>query len=183
MNPLVLSVTIPSSVLQFQIGSTEEIAQAPAAGIPELQPLNHYAGEWEDEISGKPGMRRTESAAWILQGRFLRQSWSAEQGDGSPTASGLTLMTFDTDRRLYRHWSFLATGSVIENEGVWDAATRTFSWGHRLTDTDDVVTTTASFAEEGTQAWSIVKTDAHGKVLREVTGRSRKKAVPTLQAA
>jgi len=119
----------------------------------------------------------------ILHGRFLRQSWSAEAGDGSPTANGLTLMTFDTDRRVYRHWSFLATGSVIENEGVWDAADRAFTWGHRLVDTDETVITKASFAEEGAQAWSIVKTDAHGKILREVSGRSRRRAVPALQAA
>ena len=183
MNPLVLSVTIPSSVLQFQIGSTEEIVQGPIAGIPELHALNHYVGEWEDEITGKPGMRRTESAAWILQGRFQRQSWSAEQGDGSPAASGLNLMTFDTEGQVYRHWSFLATGSVIVNEGKWDAAQRTFTWGHRVAGTDESVTTKASFAEEGFQTWGIVKADARGKVLREVSGRSRRKSLPVLQAA
>jgi hypothetical protein len=183
MNPLVLSVTIPSSVLQFQIGSTEEIVQGPADEVPELQALHHYAGDWEEEISGKLVRRRTESASWILQGRFLRQSWSAEAGDGTPTASGLTLMTFDVDRRIYRSWSFLATGSVIENEGMWDAANRTFTWGHRLVETSEAVITKAAFEEGDSQAWSIVKTDAHDKVLREVSGRSRRKSLPVLQAA
>ncbi len=157
--------------------------EGPSAGIPELLALSHYAGDWEDEITGKPGMRRTESAAWILHGRFLRQSWSTETGDGTPGASGLNLMTFDTDGRGYRQWSFLATGSVIENEGVWDSVTRTFTWGHRLADTSETVATKASFAEDSIQAWSIVKTDAHGKTLREVTGRSRRRAVSALQAA
>lgn len=183
MNPLVLSVTIPSSVLQFQIGSTEEIVEGPAPGIPELEALHHYVGDWENEVDSKRGMRRTESAAWILKGRFLRQSWSAEAGDGTPTASGLTLMTFDVDRRVYRHWSFLATGSVIENEGAWDATSRTFTWGHRLVDTSETVISKATFEDGGTQAWSVVKTDEHGKVLREVNGRSRRKSLPVLQAA
>jgi hypothetical protein len=170
-------------VLQFQIGSTEEIVEGPATGTPELEALHHYVGDWEDEISGKPGMRRTESAAWILRGRFLRQNWSAEAGDGTPTASGLTLMTYDVDRHVYRHWSFLATGSVIENEGTWDAESHTFTWGHLLADTSQTVITKATFEDGGTQAWSIVKSDAHGRVLREVSGRSRRKTLPALQAA
>ena len=98
-------------------------------------------------------------------------------------ASGLTLMTFDSERGVYRYWSFLATGSVIENEGIWDAAERTFTWGHRLTDTDETVITKASFVEDGVQNWSIMKTDARGKVLREVSGRSHRKALPVLRAA
>jgi hypothetical protein len=183
MNPLVLSVTIPSSVLQFQIGSTEEIVDGPSTDVPELKALHHYAGDWEDEITGKPGMRRTESGAWILRGRFLRQSWSTEAGDGSPTASGLTLMTFDVERRVYRNWSFLATGSVIENEGVWNPEERSFIWGRQVIETAENMITKAIFEEDGTQAWSLVKTGVDGKVLREVTGRSRRKGLPTLQAA
>jgi hypothetical protein len=36
----------------------------------------------------------------------------------------LTLMTFDTIGKVYRSWAFLATGTVIENEGVWDGITK-----------------------------------------------------------
>ena len=172
MNPVVLSVSIPATVLQLQVNASEETVEGPATDIPELQALNLYAGEWEDEIAGKPGMRRMESATWILQGRFLRQSWTADTGDGSPTASG-----------VYRNWAFLATGSVIENEGTWDAERSTFAWGHRLTDTSETVITKAVFEGAGTLAWSIVKTDVHGKIVREVAGLSRRKNLPSLQAA
>jgi hypothetical protein len=58
-----------------------------------------------------------------------------------------------------------------------------FTWGHRVLATDDTVITKASFVDESTQAWSIVKTDSQGKILREVTGRSLRRNVTRLHAA
>ena len=183
MKPVVLTVSIPATILSCQVNTGEDIAEGPAADVPELKELDHYAGQWEDEIAGRPDMRRTELGEWILQGRFLRQSWSTESSDGTPPAHGLTLMTFDTDRRVYRSWAFLATGSVIENEGVWDPITKTLTWGHRVPETSETVITKASFVVEATQSWSIVKTDEHGKVVREVVGRSIRRSLPALHAA
>ncbi len=183
MKPITLTVSIPASVFSCQVQSDDEVAEGPSPDVPELQTLHRYAGQWEDEIAGKPGMKRSERGEWVLRGRFLRQSWTTEAGDGTPTASGFTVMTFDPERGVYRHWSFLASGSVIENEGTWDPATRTFTWGHRVPDTAETVITTAAFVEEGMQDWSIVKTDARGKVVREVAGRSIRRSLPALQAA
>src|SRR5882724_2966050 len=183
MKPVVLTVSIPATVLSCQVNADEEVAEGPSADVPELKELNHYIGQWEDEISGRPDMKRTELAEWILGGRFLRQAWSTEAGDGTPPAHGLTLMTYDPERKIYRSWSFLATGSVIENEGVWEAVTKTFTWGHRLSDKSETVITKASFAVDGAQLWSIVKTDEHNKVIREVAGRSIRRTLPALHAA
>lgn len=184
MKPVVLTVSIPATVLSCQVGATEdEIAQGPSPDVPELQALHHYIGQWEDEIAGRPGVRRTEVSEWILQGRFLRQSWSTEAKDGTPPAHGLTLMTYDTTSKVYRSWAFLATGSVIENEGLWDAETKTFTWGHRIIDTSERVITKACFPDENIQAWSIVKTDEQNKIVREVAGHSIRRGLPTLHAA
>ena len=92
-------------------------------------------------------------------------------------------MTFDTERNVYRSWAFLGTGSVIEKEGVWDGIAKTFTWGHRVTESSETVITKASFADNTVQDWSIVKTDEHGKVLREVVGRSLRRNLPSLRAA
>ena len=183
MNAVTLTVSIPATVLSCQVAGDSTVATGPSPDVPELQALHHYAGQWEDEIAGKPGKRRTETAEWILQGRFLRQSWTSEGEDNLPPASGLTLYTFDPALQRYRSWAFLATGSVIENEGAWDAASQTFSWSHPVSDTADTVITTASFVDEQTQTWSIVKIDAQGKILREVAGRSLRRTPPLLHAA
>jgi hypothetical protein len=183
MKSVVLTVSIPATVLNCQVNTGEEIAEGPSPEVPELKELNHYAGQWEDEISGRPEVRRTELGEWILNGRFLRQSWFTESDDGSAPARGLTLMTYDTGAKVYRSWAFLATGSVIENEGVWDATTKTFTWGHRLTETAETVITKASFPSDNSQAWFIVKTDENHKIVREVTGRSIRRTLPALHAA
>jgi len=184
MKPVVLTVSIPATVLSCQVNTGEDVAQGPSPEVPELKNLDHYTGQWEDEIAGHPDVRRTEFGEWILNGRFLRQSWSSESTDeDTPAAHGLTLMTFDTVSKVYRSWAFLATGSVIENEGVWDPITKTFTWGHRLPATAETVITKASFADDATQAWSIVKTDERDKVVREVAGRSIRRSPPILHAA
>ena len=183
MKPVVLTVTIPATVLSCQVNAGDDVATGPSPEIPELKALNHYAGQWEDEISGRPGVRRTEVGEWILNGRFLRQSWSTQSSDGSPPAQGLTLMTFDVETKVYRSWGFLATGTVIENSGTWDETTQTFTWGHRLMDTTETVTTKASFPSENSQAWYIVKTDENHKIVREVTGRSIRQSPTVLHAA
>src|SRR5438093_6186125 len=124
MKPLVVTVTIPANTLTCQVSTSEEIAERPSPEIPELQALDHYTGTWEDEISGKPGIKRTEVGEWVLDGRFLRQFWSSEASEDIPKASGIVMMTFDLTRKVYLSWSFLATGTVIENVGMWDAASR-----------------------------------------------------------
>lgn len=183
MKPVVFTVTIPATLLSCQLNAGEEVVDGPSPKVPELKMLDHYVGEWEDEISGRPGVRRIEIGEWILGGRFLRQVWSTETHDDAPPAQGLTLMTFDTEARIYRSWGFLATGTVIENEGIWDEATQTFTWGHRVIDTSETVTTKASFPSENSQAWYIVKTDENHKIVREVTGRSVRRSLPDLHAA
>ncbi|HEY3901392.1 MAG TPA: hypothetical protein VGM54_22475 [Chthoniobacter sp.] len=183
MKPVVLTVSIPATVLSCQVQADGDVAEGPDPAVPELQALNHYIGQWEDEIAGRPQVKRAETGEWILRGRFLRQSWSAESTDGAPPAQGLTLMTFDTGGKVYRSWSFLATGSVLEKEGVWDTITKTFTWGHRIAESSETVITKASFVDEAVQDWSIVKTDEHGKVVREVVGRSLRRALPALHAA
>ncbi|MEP6673216.1 MAG: hypothetical protein ABJF10_28965 [Chthoniobacter sp.] len=183
MKSVVLTVSIPATILNCQVNAGEDIAEGPSTDVPELKELHHYAGQWEDEIAGRPDARRTELGEWILNGRFLRQSWSTESNDGAPPAHGLTIMTFDTERKVYRSWAFLATGSVIENEGVWDAITKTFTWGHRVPESAGTVITKTSFAADATQSWSIVKTDEHDKVIREVAGRSIRQSLPALHAA
>jgi len=183
MKPVVLTVSIPATVLSCQVNSGEDVAAGPSPEVPELKNLDHYAGQWEDEIAGRPNVRRTELGEWILDGRFLRQSWTSESADDAPPAHGLTLMTFDAVGKVYRSWAFLATGTVIENEGTWDAITKTFTWGHRLVPTSETVITKASFTDDAVQAWSIVKTDNRDKVVREVTGRSIRRGAPILHAA
>ncbi|MEA3208198.1 MAG: hypothetical protein QOE70_1255 [Chthoniobacter sp.] len=172
---MTLTVKIPASAFTCQVTSAEEIAEGPDPTVPELEVLKHYFGQWDSEITGKPAWKRTESGEWVLNGRFLRQCWSTEAGEGIPKASGITIMTFDVKKKAYLSWSFLAIGSVACNEGVWDSASRTMTWRDRLADTGEAVVTKATFVDEGTNVWSIAETDREGKIVREVAGKNTRR--------
>jgi hypothetical protein len=166
-----LSITIPSFTFTCDASAAEETSDGPAEN-PELKVLDRYAGIWVERVSGRPEVRRRDEGKWILDGRFLRQTWTSEAVGDTPKASGLTLMTYDREENVYRSWAFLATGSVIENQGVWDAKSNTMTWAHRMSERTEKVATTVSFPDDATQEWSIVQSDAKGEVLREIAGRS-----------
>jgi hypothetical protein len=81
-------------------------------------------------------------------------------------------MTYDREKGVYRSWSFLAAGSVIENEGSWDSAFHSMTWWHRASEKGETIYTKVLFSDELIQDWSIVKTDREGNILRELSGRS-----------
>jgi hypothetical protein len=159
-----------------------ETGQGPAKDVPELQPLNHYVGSFETEMTikpnpGLPNGARTRGKAtgeWILDGRFMRQTWTAEAAEGIPRLSGVTLMTYDPRQRTYRSWIFYSNGASGESQGAWNAQTRTMTWTMRDAESGGTVVTTATFAEGGDETWSIVEKDRDGKVRSEITGKTRR---------
>lgn len=172
MKPLPLTISIPAFTFTCEATVEEECATGPAEDSAELKVLDHYAGIWVERVSGKPEVRRRDEGEWILDGRFLRQTWTSEAQDDAPKASGVTLMTYVREMNVYQSWAFLATGSVIENEGSWDADSKTMTWGHRAPGTTEMIFTRVAFPDETTQEWCIVKTDGEGNILRKIAGRS-----------
>jgi hypothetical protein len=172
MKPITVTVSIPAEAFVSQLSTAEGIADGPDPVIAELHALDHYAGRWVGEITGKPDLKRTEVAEWILDGRFLRQCWSTEGIADHPKASGITISTFDAKTARYLSWSFLAIGSVVHNQGTWDETSRTMTWTDQLDGTGDSVVTKSTFADGGINVWSIVERNPKGDVLREVDGKS-----------
>ena len=172
MKAIPLTITIPAFTFTCEATAADDPSTGPADDPAELKVLDHYAGIWVEHVSGRPEVRRRDEGEWILDGRFLRQTWTSAAQEDAPMASGMTLMTYDRNRNVYRSWAFLATGTMIENEGSWDATTKTMTWGHRVPGTTEMIFTRVAFPDGGTQEWSIVKTDVEGNVLKELAGRS-----------
>jgi len=172
MKPIPLTISVPAFTFTCEATAAEEPEIGPAEDSAELKVLDRYAGIWVERVSRKPEVRRRDEGEWILDGRFLRQTWTSEAEDDAPKASGMTLMTYDGARNVYRSWAFLAAGTMIENEGSWDAASNTMTWGHRVPETTEMIYTRITFPDEATQEWNIVKTDGEGNVLKEISGRS-----------
>ena len=172
MKPISLTISVPSFTIACEATPAVEAASRPAADSPELEILDQYAGLWIERVAGKPEVSRSDVGEWILDGRFMRQTWTFEAHDDVPKASGMTFMTYDREKKAYRSWAFTAAGSVIENEGTWDSKHRAMTWWHSLPDTKERVFTKVMFSDGLIQDWSITKTNAAGEIVREVTGRS-----------
>jgi hypothetical protein len=157
--------------------------QGPSKDVPELQVLNHWVGTWDVELAVKPNAdlpkggraKGTAAAAWVLDGRFLQQTSASEAGEGLPAMQVTTLMTYDPRKKVYRNWAFFSTGFVSESEGTWDEKSRTMTSTSRDAESGTATTIKATFAEDGTETWSIVTRDREGKAVNETTGKNTRR--------
>jgi hypothetical protein len=167
-------------VLLSSLAAAARAADAPAgpaADIPELAVLNHYVGDWESKMTVKnsdnaqpaPTVART-LGEWILDGRFLRQTWSVTPVEGVPALKGSSVKTYDVQRKTYRGWTFFSNGFVEETEGKWDEATRTLTWTAVDDGSGRNAVQTSKFADDGSEQWSMTENDRDGNVLSEVSG-------------
>jgi hypothetical protein len=146
----------------------------PAKDVPELAALSHYAGDW-DVTFHNSDLRGVAKGEWVLEGRFLRQTWKITAGQAAEHTHGMTMMTFDTQKKTYRMWAFVSNGSSTnESRGAWDEKTKTMTSKFIDPETGNTWLTTAKFNEPGQENWQIVIQDKAGKTLGEVSGRNQR---------
>jgi hypothetical protein len=115
-----LRIFFASLVLLFSVyAAAEPRAEA-------LLALDHYLGEWDDTTD--PRSKISTKCEWILDGSFLRHSWSLDSGTGEAKAIGMQLMSYDAKAKTYRGWTFFNNGLAQQGEGTWDAASKVFTW-------------------------------------------------------
>jgi hypothetical protein len=141
----------------------------------ELQVLNYYVGKWDVEITGRSRGKGIVTGEWVLDGQFLRQTWSVEASPDNPRTSGIVMMTYDAEKKVYRSWSFSVKGAVRESQGVWDPHSRTMTWTRRNVESGETVVLRSSFVDDATESWSIVKADANANILGNMTGKNTRR--------
>ena len=147
----------------------------PAKNVPELQALSNYVGTWDVAITSKDSMfTKGESATtWVLDGRFVQQTGVLKSADGANVIKVTTLMTYDTERKTYRMWSFLSNGTTSEASGNWDEKTRTMTSISRQEGI--TTTTTAKFSDNGIEEWLFVTTNQNNEVLGRFGGTNTRR--------
>jgi hypothetical protein len=145
---------------------------------PEQEILNHYAGEWDGTLSNLPGVKLHVSCEWILNGKFLRHSISADPATTSLPISSLQLMPYDTAKGVYRAWSFYSNGASVEGEGTWDAASKLFTWTIHEPDGTTIVTK-VSFPDADSETTVTEITNRDGQIVSQIRGaKTRRKLGP-----
>jgi hypothetical protein len=169
MPRLVLCVALATLALPNDWAQSAEGQLGPAKDNPELALLNQFAGEWTNEVTVKTpdnseGSQSKGAATgqWILDGRFLQQTWSVEATDDFPGLKGTTIRTYDPELKKYRSWTFHSSGYTQADRGEWDEKARTFTWSARDRKRNWTTTTKSSFPKDGHEQWSVVTKDAEG---------------------
>ncbi len=139
----------------FVFAAVTHADDGPAAGVPGLAELAHYVGVWDVRITS-PNSGFTSghvSTKWILGGRFIEQTGTLTNADGTNSIEVRTLITYNVEQRKYQSWTFLSTGSAVSRTGTWDAATQTFKYTGN--DSGTTIVSQADFSQEDTETWKI----------------------------
>jgi hypothetical protein len=126
--------TIVLAVAWSLISVIMVIAQEPA-GPPQPSPANKklgvFVGTWKDEAEMKPGlfgpggtMSLTETCEWFTGGFSVvcHTDSTGFMGD----LKTLTVLTYDTEEKVYRFYEFNSLGSTNTAKGTVDGDTWTF---------------------------------------------------------
>jgi Protein of unknown function (DUF1579) len=150
-------------------------ADGPAKDVPELQVLSNYVGTWDVAVTSKdsPFTKGESTTTWVLDGRFVQQTGVLESADGSNVIKVTTLMTYDSERKVYRMWSFLSNGSTSEGTGKFDEKTRTMTSTSRQDGT--TTTTTAKFTDDGIEEWLFITTNQNNDVVARFGGTNTRR--------
>lgn len=167
MNRQIIALLFAFAVSLTKLGIADE---GPAKDVPELQALSNYVGICDVTITSKdsPFMKGEATTKWILDGRFAQQTGLLTSADGATVIKVSTLMTYDQERKAYRAWSFFSNGTTTESSGKWDAKNRimtSIGSGNGTT-----TTTTAKFAENGNEEWSIVTKNQNNEEVARISG-------------
>ena len=147
-------------------------AQAPEPLPAEAQKvLNLFVGKCDTTVDGEAGLKGAATGVLVLGDRFVRDDFVLKDGEGNVVLQVSSMITYDTEAKLYRMWMFSSMGEITPSEGKWDEATRTFTTNSR--DAKGQTTKwTSTFSAEGVETWGFVTKDKDGNVVAEVKGKS-----------
>jgi hypothetical protein len=142
-------------------------SRKPNVKLPgEMKVLARLVGKWNATAIAKPAVwtpkeTRTTSKVtrtWVLDGHFLQDA--SEASDGT---LGLSLFTYDPQRKAYRSWWFNSEGHTSQSTGEWDAASKTLSF---KADAGEGLTSRGSmrFIDQDRHNFTVIITDEAGKV-------------------
>jgi len=142
---------------------------------PEMEALERLVGTWKaEQIVKVPKETRSTNFVvkreLVLGGQFVQEMGNFDD-QGKPAFTGM--YTCDSNRRTYRYWFFMSSGFYWEPTGTWDESSQTFTFKGRLGAGDTgTMTATLRFSDETTFVYSLVGTDASGRVSYHMEGKS-----------
>jgi hypothetical protein len=146
----------------------------PPLNSPEQKVLDRFLGSWRTNyklLKAEWTPEEKQLTADYVTSRELGERFIQERSKHSDGGTGLSLSTYDPERKCYRGWWFSSTGQTSESTGKWDADARTMTW---TSTGDQPMATTARqrFVDTDTLEWDVVVRDRTGKVYFRMEGKS-----------
>lgn len=112
----------------------EKPAFAGPPAAEQLKILQPLVGKWKSQSTVKPNIRLKEgyvangeyTTQWIHNGHFLESRGFMTNPNGRYEISAI--VGFDRQTGALRRFAFDSNGLIIDAQGEWDPATRTFTW-------------------------------------------------------
>lgn len=143
-------------------------AAGPAEDVPELKPLDRFAGSWTGTVED-PEFTSKSEVTWILGGKYLQQKY--EFNDGS---TGLIVRGYDAQSNDYVMTLFDSHGIALLMRGFWDEPTKTLTMNGLLGDRS--VISKAVFVSDDQFDWSIRIEERNGQLAGEIKGTNKRTA-------
>ena len=183
---ILVSVIVAVAFAMGAIAAERSATTKPAERSAEMKVLDRHQGNWRGattvhkakwtpkEIRGTS----TTSRVPVLGGRF-----NLDRTEASDGASGLTLATYDVQRKSYRMWWFSSTGQSTEWKGQWDAKTKTMTL-HSKNDDGVTAVSKVRHPDDKTAKWTVVARNRSGEIGFSMEGtNTRVKQLPKRKAA
>ncbi len=160
---LLLSLGIFPTSAPAKVAMAED-AQGPNAEVPELNVLKVYAGKFKIEVLEPALFSGSAEGEWVLDGRFVKQSFKLENDQSKQLLTGTHLFTYDIHKKAYRCWRYYSNGFIYEAQGAWDEKEKTMTWTGPDADSPGTMRMASTFDKEGNQTWKLTKEDPNGRV-------------------
>ena len=113
------------------------LAQQPGEKPKELESLGQYVGDWTTDVTDQPAALTPHEIKYrcLNHAEFVRNGWFLQHievkhivGQPEKVWKAIWFQTFDTASSEYVTWFFQSSGNMGKYTGIWDAASRTFSF-------------------------------------------------------
>ena len=169
------ALLIPFSVLLLTLSAAQKADDLPKAPpkSQELQLLHRWVGTWEGEATDPRTQevgKGTSRWEMVLDGRFLQGKLK------NPGGEMLLLMTYDSEDRAYRVWSFSSAGRSGDATGRWEEKSMSMTWDGkgRGVEGQDTFTVIDHWLDEDNREVKTTLKDAEGKVIADIKVKERR---------
>jgi hypothetical protein len=146
-----------------------------AADTVEDKLLDKFVGTWKNTVTVHTAQwnpQEKKQTGDTICKRTLGGAFVQEWGKHSDGSTGMTMYSWDKDRRHYRSWWFGSEGMSSESVGVWDEKEQKMEW--RANEAGYNTRAFQQFVSDDEIKWEVVVRNPAGDIVYKMTGNAKR---------